>query len=87
MFTPSLLRNFAIFILYLDFIIKNKTYTSKTNLKGVAKIAIGLSPGEYDVLMVHPDGFEATKKITIKSSIKASKLEKHYFLFKGLHGR
>ncbi|MBQ6098530.1 MAG: carboxypeptidase regulatory-like domain-containing protein [Methanobrevibacter sp.] len=60
------------------FIICGKTYNVKTNSKGVATIAINLKPGTYAITLVHPNGYRLSKKITVKTSVVASDVSKHY---------
>lgn len=62
----------------VKFRVNNKSYTRKTNSNGVASLDIDLNPGTYSITIVHPNGYKLYKKITIKSSIDASDVTKHY---------
>lgn len=62
----------------VKFILNGKTYTKKTNSKGVASIDVDLKVGNYTITIVHPKGYKTDKKITIKTSVIASDVTKHY---------
>lgn len=55
--------------------LNSKTYTIKTNSKGVAKLAIDLKPGKYNIVLTNSKTTESiTKTVTIKSLIETEDL-------------
>lgn len=55
--------------------LNGKTYSIKTNAKGVGKLAVDLKPGKYDISLINSQTSETIKKsVTIKSLIEANDL-------------
>ena len=59
----------------VTFQINSKTYSVKTDNKGIAKLNINLNPGKYTITLKNPKTVEQEKKlVTIKSLIKTEDL-------------
>lgn len=66
----------------VKFIIDGKTYTRTTNAKGFATLPITLYIGSYKIYSVHPNGYNVSNNIQVKTSIVVSNLVKHYGSYK-----
>ena len=59
----------------IKFKLNSKTYSVKTNAKGIGKLAVDLKPGKYSISSVNTNTSESVSKtITIKSLIVSSNL-------------
>lgn len=59
----------------VKFKINSKTYSAKTNSKGVAKLAVDLKPGKYKISSVNLETTETvTKSLTIKTTVETKDL-------------
>ncbi len=57
--------------------VNGKTYTAKTNAKGVVSLAVNLKPGSYKVIATNPvTGYQSTNTFRILSTITASNVNK-----------
>ena len=64
--------------------INGKTYTYKTNDKGVVTVAINLKPGTYEITAQDPvTGYKLSNTVKVLETIKASDLSKVYTDSKG----
>ncbi len=63
----------------VKFTVDGKTYTRKTNSKGVASLVITLKPGTYKIVSTDPvTGYSVTNNIKVLSTIVASDVSKVY---------
>lgn len=59
--------------------VNGKTYTVKTNAKGVASLDINLKPGTYNVLAINPvTGYQVTTTFKVLPTVTASNIKKVY---------
>ena len=59
--------------------VSGKTYTIKTNGKGVASLAINLKPGTYSIVAQDPiTGYKLTNNIKVLSTVNSSDISKVY---------
>ena len=66
----KLIKNTAV-----KFKLNGKTFSSKTNSKGISTLAINLKPGKYSITVTNPKTAESlTRSITIKSVIETKDL-------------
>ena len=57
--------------------VNGKSYTKKTNAKGVASLAVNLKPGTYKVTTTNPDnGYKKTTTFKILPTVTASNIKK-----------
>ena len=63
----------------VNFTINGKSYTVKTNLKGVASLTINLKPGTYSIITYNPiTGYSAKNTVKVLSTITANNISKVY---------
>ena len=63
----------------IQFILKGKLYTKKTDSNGIASLELGLEPGTYSVVAKNPyTGYSLTSTIKIMSTIVSDDLTKVY---------
>ena len=62
----------------VKFNLNGKTYTKKTNSKGVASLGFGFETWKLCGLCNSSNGYQISNKITVKSSVASSNLKKYY---------